>query len=531
MLTASAVARSSEQEARAGRAAAQGRAPSPGVAPLAPPAGMRDLLAPESLARRARSRAIVALLGRHGYELVTTPPFEHAEVLERGLGAVDRRDLLRFVEPESGEVALLRPDITPQIARVVATRLRDRPAPWRLCYDGTVIRRRRGRARRQRQIAQIGAECVGVAGAAADAEVMRLAAAACGAAGLRRLHLEVGHVGIARAALAALPPESAEAATEALAAKDGARLDAVCAHAGAPDATHRTLRRLLELDALEGGDPARTLARARRSFTTPDAARALDEVDAVLERLAALGGLGSAARDAVQAGPADAAPGASQGSYSIGLDLGEVRGFGYYTGVRFALLARGPGEPVGGGGRYDDLLGRFDMPAPATGFGLDLEHLDWALAAERGGAGTDATRAAGRWVVTADDSLAAERLAALLRADGEPACAIPAPTGGALRDAAEAAVAFARAWGYDVAVALDADGSAVLRDARGGGRAVAIEAPVIAAAVAAAQTRGERLRAALSAALARGAGDDRVGGDAPAERDIGPGRQPGRKRG
>ena len=102
------------------------------MAALAPPAGMRDLLHPESDARRALGARLLRTFALHGYDLVTTPPFDHAEVLERGLAAVDRRDLLRFVEPETGEVALLRPDITPQIARIVATRLADRPAPWRL---------------------------------------------------------------------------------------------------------------------------------------------------------------------------------------------------------------------------------------------------------------------------------------------------------------------------------------------------------------------------------------------------------------
>src|SRR6185369_5278011 len=109
---------------------------------LAPPAGMRDLLWPESGARRALGATLMRTFALYGYELVTTPPFEHADVLERGLAAVDRRDLLRFVEPETGEVALLRPDITPQIARIVASSLRARPGPWRLAYDGTVVRRR-----------------------------------------------------------------------------------------------------------------------------------------------------------------------------------------------------------------------------------------------------------------------------------------------------------------------------------------------------------------------------------------------------
>ena len=112
-----------------------------------------------------------------GYELVTPPVFEHADVVQRGNDTLESRDLLRFVEPESGEVAVLRPDITPQIARIVATRLPDRPPPFRLCYEGRVFRRQRGRARSHRQITQAGVECVGLPGADGDSEILALAIA------------------------------------------------------------------------------------------------------------------------------------------------------------------------------------------------------------------------------------------------------------------------------------------------------------------------------------------------------------------
>ncbi|MEO0325265.1 MAG: ATP phosphoribosyltransferase regulatory subunit, partial [Myxococcota bacterium] len=123
------------------------RRPDHAPLPLAPPAGMRDVLPEEAAERAALAAAVLGTFARYGYRRVITPAFEYAEVLERGLATVGRRDLLRFVEPESGEVALLRPDITPQIARIVATRLGDRPGPWRLAYQGTVLRRTRGRAR------------------------------------------------------------------------------------------------------------------------------------------------------------------------------------------------------------------------------------------------------------------------------------------------------------------------------------------------------------------------------------------------
>jgi len=118
---------------------------------------MRDLLPDEARRRRALGRRVLEHFALHGYQLVTPPAFEFAEVLERGLGTLDPSDVLRFVEPESGEVAALRPDVTPQIARMVATRLAREPRPIRLCYEGTVVRRRQGRARRHRQMPQAGA--------------------------------------------------------------------------------------------------------------------------------------------------------------------------------------------------------------------------------------------------------------------------------------------------------------------------------------------------------------------------------------
>src|SRR6476620_4749488 len=158
--------------------------PAPAVAapnnPL--PAGMRDLLPPEAAGRRRLSRRVLEHFALHGYELVTPPAFELAEVLERGLGTLDPRDVLRFVEPESGEVAALRPDVTPQIARMAATRLADRPMPMRLCYEGTVLRRRQERARKHRQIPQAGVELLGMRGPEGDIEVMGLAASSARAA-------------------------------------------------------------------------------------------------------------------------------------------------------------------------------------------------------------------------------------------------------------------------------------------------------------------------------------------------------------
>src|SRR5262249_23128639 len=136
------------------------------------PAGMRDLLPEEARARRELGRKLLECFALHGYAAVTLPVFEFAEVLERGLGTLDPADVLRFVEPESGDVAALRPDMPPQIARLIATRMRGWPPPFRLAYDGTVMRRRSGRAHKHRQIPQVGVELAGVAEPEGDLELL-----------------------------------------------------------------------------------------------------------------------------------------------------------------------------------------------------------------------------------------------------------------------------------------------------------------------------------------------------------------------
>jgi ATP phosphoribosyltransferase regulatory subunit len=287
----------------------------------------------------------------HGYVLVTPPAFELAAVLERGLGALDPRDVLRFVEPESGEVAALRPDLTPQIARLAATRLADRPGPMRLCYEGIVLRRRQERARRHRQILQAGVELLGVRGPEGDLEVMSLAVGSARAARLSAFVLDLGHAEIARSLLGELPAELASPLLEALGHKDSAALGQLARRAGKEPAQIDALRELPRLH----GDKAVWKDAARLLGGTP-AAPALSALRDLWDRAAAQG-LEPVLR----------------------VDLGEVRGFAYYTGAIFHLFAEGPGEPIGSGGRYDDLLGRFGVPMPAAGFALDLDNLSWAL--------------------------------------------------------------------------------------------------------------------------------------------------------
>lgn len=398
---------------------------------LNPPPGMRDLLPPESRARRRVSEQLQGAFERFGYELVTTPLFEHVEVFERGL-SLDHRDLVRFVEPDSGEVAAMRPDITPQIARVVSTRLSEYPPPFRLRYEGTVIRRRRGRARRQRQIAQVGVELIGLAGPDADLEVIRLISEALRAAGLTQYRIELSEVGVGRALLAAVEDLSLRTqAADALARKDEMLLRTVLSRAQLPASVADGVAALAHL---HGG--LEVLTEAQALLANTDAALHLQRLSRVADLLVAQG-LGD----------------------RLGVDLGETRGAAYYTGVSFAVFAPGPGEAVASGGRYDQLLERYGKPQAATGAGIDLENLLWAL--DEAGHGWRDRESLRFLVVTAgDESTSVGAAAQVFREAGLIAATL---TG---TDSASA-LAYAKAWGYDVCIDLGTQPHQAVQPANG----------------------------------------------------------------
>lgn len=286
----------------------------------------------------------MAVFEAWGFARIVTPVFECADVLERGLGHDARAAAIRFVEPGTGEVVALRPDITPQVARLVATRLADTEGPIRLCYEGAVTRLAGELG--QRELLQAGIELIETSEPAGDAEVLAVAAAALAAAQLPETRLDIGHVGPARLVLGAIEGEPRRKLAAALARKDRAGVRA------AARALPGDVAPLAE--ALVGlwGPAEATLARAR-ALAWPD------DVRAALDRLAAV--LASFAELCDPPAPA------------LTVDLGDLRGFDYYTGVRFAGYAAGAPDAVLRGGRYDELIGRYGRAARATGFAIDLE--------------------------------------------------------------------------------------------------------------------------------------------------------------
>lgn len=386
------------------------------------PSGMRDLLPPEAALRRSIARAFLGRAELFGYEIVIPPVFEYAHTIERGLGTLDPREIVRFVEPETGEVVALRPDVTPQIARLVTTRFEGRPAPYRLAYDASVLRRRVGsRARTHRQISQLGVELIGIAPLDGDLELLVLAATALEQMGLPAFTIDLGHADIAKTLLGDMP--NAPALADALAKKDRSEIDRLTA-------SHPNRAALLALPGLHG-EAAMLDALPGAVVESP--------AHAAIEQLRTL------VKDLTRALGEEGVTGAT-----ITIDLCEVRGLAYYTGPFYQFFAEGPGVAIGAGGRYDQLLSRFEPRSalPASGLALDVDALLWALRL----AEAKVLERPRRIVVSGPG---AETFARSLRAGGTPAAVI-----------ADDPFGYARAWGY-AWVARIGDHGVVISDPEG----------------------------------------------------------------
>ncbi len=313
-------------------------------APL--PTGMRDRLPHEAHARRTLIERILDRTALWGYALVEPPSFEFAAVLERGLPGGEGADVLRFVEPESGEVAALRPDVTPQVARILATRMRDTEMPVRLMYVANVVRRTGVPSTARREVAQFGVELAGPSGPLGDLELLGLADEILAAEGLSGLTLDLGDAMILDEILNQVPVARRAELHAALDRRDRRSIEDLAPQL--PKGIGAALGALLSLD-----DDAASIDRARPILAPwPSALHALD-------RLASLVSLARGAKVSAR----------------LRVDLTTLRGFSYYTGTTFQLFASGADDAIVSGGRYDSLVARYGRDLPASGFAIDLERL------------------------------------------------------------------------------------------------------------------------------------------------------------
>jgi ATP phosphoribosyltransferase regulatory subunit len=305
------------------------------------PTGMRDLLPPEAEAEAQVVARLMATLAAHGYQRVKPPLVEFEETLFAGAGAAMAASTFRIMDPGSHRMIGVRADMTPQIARIAATRLANAARPLRLSYAGQVLRVRGSEIRPERQIGQVGAELIGAGGPAADVEAIAVAGEGLYAVGVPRLSVDITLPMLVPAVVEAfdIAGERWSALRAALDHKDAAAVAAIAGPAG------ELLGRLLA-----AAGPAEMALSLLDKLDLPPRARA--------ERVR----LG-----AVLDGLKEAAPG-----LKVTVDPVENRGFEYHTGISFTFFGgaapTGSSGELGRGGRYE--AGDAGAPEPATGFTL-----------------------------------------------------------------------------------------------------------------------------------------------------------------
>jgi len=326
------------------------------------PSGTRDVLPEETREVRAITDALRRVYEGHGYGEVYTPALEYESVLARA-DMAEARPAYRVFD-ESGAVLVLRSDMTVPIARVVATRYGSSEPPLRFCYFAHCYRGVRPQRGQPRELLQAGIELIGSPAPQGTAEALTVLCHSLDATGLKDYRIGLGDASLFPALMASLRvPESTRAGLlETLVMRDFVGLERTLAECGV---TGEPAELLLEMPQRRGGQEVLTDVPAAAA----EAVAGLRRVHELLE-------------------PAVAA--------RVIFDLGLVRNIGYYTGAVFDVYDPALGTPIGGGGRYDDLLGRFGRPLPAVGFALGVDRLHIALAGEERGTGALlATAAAG----------------------------------------------------------------------------------------------------------------------------------------
>jgi ATP phosphoribosyltransferase regulatory subunit len=315
------------------------------------PDGIDEVLPEQARLIEGSRRELLDLYNSWGYDLVIPPMVEFTESLLSGFG--NDLDLMTFrlTDQISGRMMGIRADITPQAARIDAHSL-NRQGPNRLCYAGTVLQTKPRAPLESRTPISVGVELFGEAGVSGDIEVIELFLKTLEVVAVDDIHLDLGHVDILRGLLtsASLSGEQEAELFDLLQSKASAELDAWIT-ANINDA--KLSQWLKSLPTLAGSTDVLAIAKQSLAGAPKQVINAIAQLEQIIEALEASAGK----------------------QVTIYLDLGDIPGFGYHTGVVFAAYKQGYGKALGNGGRYDNIGEAFGRSRTATGFAFDLKSL------------------------------------------------------------------------------------------------------------------------------------------------------------
>jgi ATP phosphoribosyltransferase regulatory subunit len=314
------------------------------------PEGVEEVLPPDADRLEELRRRVLDLYSSWGYQLVIPPFIEYLESLLVGTGSDLDLKTFKLTDQLTGRLMGVRADMTPQVARIDARGIRDGGCS-RLCYLGTVLHALPDGFTRTRSPVQVGAELYGHAGFESDCEILSLMLETLAVAGVEDVHVDLGHVGVFRALArqAGVDREQESALYDALQRKARGEIAQIMSTTAANGGAGAMIQVLAELN---GDESVFAAARAALAGAASQVHTALDR----LERTA----------EVVRARFPDT---------PLHVDLAELRGYRYHTGLVFAALVPGHGQEVARGGRYDEIGSAFGHARPATGFSTDLKSL------------------------------------------------------------------------------------------------------------------------------------------------------------
>src|ERR1043166_885290 len=313
------------------------------------PPGTQILIGRAARRRRVLERAICSVFEGWSYEEIIPPIFDYYDVFAKGMGMGPEEQIYRFIDRE-GNILALRPSFPTRRSSDLATRLASSPKPIRLFYSGEVLRFEKPKGGRQREFSQIGVEHYGGKGKTADVEILLIAVETLQRLGIQRFQINLGSVDFFGGIVdrIELPAEDIRELKDVLNVKDQSGLETLLQRLPLGDRRKKILR---SVPHLTGGKAV--ISEARELVKNPRSVEALDHLEqiySIFERL-----------DLAQ---------------HLTIDLGEIRGFDYYSGILFRAYVRDLGFEVASGGRYDGLPAAFGEDLPAVGFSFSIDRLE-----------------------------------------------------------------------------------------------------------------------------------------------------------
>ena len=320
------------------------------------PEGVRDIYNTECRKKLAVQEKLHEILHLYGYQDIQTPTFEYFDVFRKEIGTIASKELYKFFDRE-GNTLVLRPDITPSIARVAATLFEEEDSPIRLCYVGNTFINHSSYQGRLKENTQLGAELVGVDSIEADAEMLAMVVDGLKNVGLTEFQVNIGHVDFIRGLMEAtgLGEEVTEELHTLITNRNYFGVEEILDKEGTAEDVKAAFRILPEL--IGGVD---VLERAGKIAPTADAKAAIARLLRIYQILIHYGV-----------------------EQHFSFDLSMSGSYMYYTGVVFRAYTYGTGDAVVRGGRYDQLLEKFGKNTPSIGFAIIVDELTSALSRQK----------------------------------------------------------------------------------------------------------------------------------------------------